>query len=53
MVSPKSSFILCYLEYYRQENICGIGIFLRNLSNLDCSLNYPHTVVTSTNSVGP
>ena len=48
MVSPKSSFILYYLEYYRQdghENICEIGIFLRNLSNLDCSLNYLHTAV--------
>ena len=37
MVSPKSSFILYDLEHYRQdgqENICEIGIFLRNLSNL-------------------
>ena len=56
MVSPKSSFILYDLEHYRQdgqENICEIGIFLRNLSNLDCSLNYPHTAVASTYSVGP
>ena len=34
MVSPKSSFILCDLEHYRQdgqENICEIGIFFKKL----------------------
>ena len=56
MVSPKSSFILYDLACYRQdgqENICEIEILLRNLSNLDCNLNYPYTAVASTYSVGP